>query len=70
MGIALSLNVVDSDIVIIGGESSWRFSFDKIKNISKYAMKTIADKIIIKASTLGNDAGIYGACYLAQLLSN
>lgn len=69
MGIGNVLNVIDSEVVVIGGgvAQAGDILFDRIKKqLSKYAIGVINEKIEIKPAKLGNDAGIYGAAYLAK----
>ncbi len=69
MGIGSSLSILDSDIVIIGGgvALAGEFLIDKIKKyLPEYLIRSIEKNIEIKIARLGNDAGIYGAAYLAM----
>lgn len=69
MGISSALSIVDSDVVVIGGgvAQAGDFLLDKIKEyMPKYVIKSILNNFEIKLAKLGNDAGIYGAAYLAM----
>lgn len=70
MGIGNVLNILDSQAIIIGGGVSLAgdYLFDKIKEkLPKYALAPTLDGLVIEKASLGNDAGIYGASYLAKL---
>lgn len=69
MGISSALTILDSDIVVIGGGVALAGDFltDKIKKyLPEYLMTSIEKNVEIKIAKLGNDAGIYGAAYLAM----
>ena len=68
-GISQALTILDSDVVVIGGGVALAgdFLIDKIKKyIPEFLIPSIAKNIEIKVAKLGNDAGIYGAAYLAM----
>lgn len=70
LGISNVLNLVDSQIVVIGGGVALAgdLLFDRIKEkMKKYALPPVLEDLEIKPAILGNDAGIYGAAYLAML---
>lgn len=70
LGISNVLNILDPQIVVIGGgvALAGEILFDKIKKkIKNYTMPPILEGLEIKPAILGNDAGIYGAAYLAML---
>ncbi|CAM3134691.1 ROK family protein [Streptobacillus felis] len=69
IGISSALSILDSDIVVIGGGVALAgdFLIDKIKKyLPEYLMSSIVNNVEIKIAKLGNDAGIYGAAYLAM----
>ena len=68
-GISIALSIIDSEVVVIGGGVSLAgdFLIDKIKSqLPEYLIPSIEKNIEIKIAKLGNDAGIYGAAYLAM----
>lgn len=70
LGISNVLNLVDSQIVVIGGGVALAgdLLFDKIKEKMKsYALPPVLENLKIKAAILGTDAGIYGGAYLAMI---
>lgn len=72
-GIGTLLNVLDSDIVVIGGGVSLAGAilFDKInEKLPKYALSSTLEGLKIVKAELGNDAGIIGAAYLGMQGSN
>ena len=72
LGIANILNIIDPEIIVIGGGVALAgdFLFEKIKNnLPKYALAPVLENLVIKEAILGNDAGIYGAAYLSMLES-
>ena len=63
------LNVLDTDVVVVGGgiALAGNILFDKInKKLRKYAMLSTLEGLKIVPAELGNDAGIYGAAYLVK----
>ncbi|WP_064613440.1 ROK family protein [Streptobacillus moniliformis] len=69
MGIGTALSILDSDIVVMGGgvALAGEFLTDKIKKyLPDYLMTSIEKNVEIKIAELGNNAGIYGAAYLAM----
>lgn len=69
-GISSALNILDPELVVIGGGVALAgdFLFDKVKEYLKvYTLKPIIEDLEIKQATLGNDAGVYGSAYLAML---
>ncbi|NOZ60663.1 MAG: ROK family protein [Calditrichaeota bacterium] len=67
-GIASIANVIDPEIVVIGGGIS-ETEFDLIgltqKKIKEFSVKAITAKLIIKRAEMGNKAGTVGAILLA-----
>lgn len=69
LGIGNLLNVLDTDVVVVGGgiALAGNILFDKInEKLRKYAMLSTLDGLKIVPAELGNDAGIYGAAYLVK----
>ncbi|VWL85075.1 ROK family protein [Oceanivirga miroungae] len=69
LGISHGLNLVNPSVVVLGGGVALAgdFLLDKVKKIlPQYALSATLDGLEIKGATLGNDAGIYGAAYLAM----
>lgn len=69
LGIGNLLNVLDTDVVVVGGGIALAgdILFDKInKKLRKYAMLSTLEGLKIVPAELGNDAGIYGAAYLVK----
>lgn len=69
-GLGNILNILDPQIVVIGGGVALAgdLLFSKIREkLSKYALVPILETLEIKEAMLGNDAGIYGAAYLAMV---
>jgi len=67
-GIASIVNVIDPDIVIIGGgvsEAGPEFITAIETEVKKYAIKAIARDLKVINASLGNDAGVVGAIFLA-----
>ena len=67
LGIGNLLNVLDPEIVVVGGGVSLAgdILFDKVKErLKKYAFPSTTENLKIVAASLGNDAGILGAAYL------
>lgn len=70
LGIGNLLNVLDPEIVVIGGGVSLAgdILFDKVKErLKKYAFPSTTENLKIVAASLGNDAGILGAAYLGMM---
>lgn len=70
LGISNVLNLVDSQVVVIGGGVALAgdLLFNRIKEkMKKYALPPVLEGLEIKPAILGNDAGIYGAAYLAMV---
>lgn len=68
VGIASIVNVIDPDIVIIGGgvsEAGPEFISCIENEVKKHAIKAIARKLKVIKASLGNDAGVVGAILLA-----
>lgn len=68
-GISISVNLLDPDLVVIGGgiSKAGDYLLDKVKGYMKnWTMLNILENLEIKQSILGDDAGIYGAVYLAM----
>ena len=69
LGIGNLLNVLDTDVVVVGGgiALAGNILFDKInEKLRKYAMLSTLEGLKIVQAELGNDAGIYGAAYLVK----
>ena len=69
LGIGNLLNVLDTDVVVVGGgiALAGAILFDKInEKLRKYAMLSTLEGLKIVQAELGNDAGIYGAAYLVK----
>ena len=69
LGIVNLLNVLDTDVVVVGGGIALAgdILFDKInEKLRKYAMLSTLEGLKIVPAELGNDAGIYGAAYLVK----
>ena len=69
LGIGNLLNVLDTDVVVVGGGIALAgdILFDKInEKLRKYAMLSTLEGLKIVPAELGNDAGIYGAAYLVK----
>ncbi len=69
LGIGNLLNVLDTDVVVVGGGIALAgdILFDKInEKLRKYAMLSTLEGLKIVQAELGNDAGIYGAAYLVK----
>lgn len=67
-GIASIVNVIDPDVVIIGGgvSAAGQEFIQCIEDVVKqYAIKAIAKNLKVVSATLGNDAGVVGAIMLA-----
>lgn len=72
-GLGNILNILDPQIVVIGGgvALAGELLFSKIREkLSKYTLVPILETLEIKEAMLGNDAGIYGAAYLAMVETN
>ena len=70
LGIGNLLNVLDPEIVVVGGGVSLAgdILFDKVKErLKKYAFPSTTENLKIVAASLGNDAGILGAAYLGLM---
>lgn len=68
-GIGNLLNVLDTEIIVIGGGVALAgdILFDKVnEKLKKYAMPATLENLKIVPATLGNDAGIIGAAYLVK----
>lgn len=69
VGIADVNNLLDINTFIVGGGVSKAFDIFKpflVEEVAKRVFKIAKDKIMIVPSKLGNDAGVFGAGYLAQ----
>ncbi|MFY9457864.1 MAG: ROK family protein [Candidatus Spechtbacterales bacterium] len=67
IGVANTINVVDPEIVVIGGSISkaWDLFEKEMRAIAKkYIISTLAKKTKIVRAKLGDDAGALGAAYL------
>ena len=70
LGIGNLLNVLDPEIVVVGGGVSLAgdILFDKVKErLKRYAFPSTTENLKIVAASLGNDAGILGAAYLGMM---
>ena len=69
LGLGNILNVIDPEVVVIGGGVSLAgpILFDKVNQyIKKYALPSTLENLKIITAELGNDAGILGAAYLGM----
>ena len=69
LGLGSLLNVVDPEVVVIGGGISLAgpILFDKVNEyLKKYALPSTLENLKIVVAELGNDAGILGAAYLGM----
>ena len=69
LGLGNILNVIDPEVVVIGGGVSLAgpILFDKVNQyIKKYALPSTLENLKIITAKLGNDAGILGAAYLGM----
>ncbi len=69
MAIAGIMNVLNPQVIVIGGgvAAAGKVLFGPIeKTVKKHAMKLLKKNVRIKASELGNDAGVLGAALLAK----
>lgn len=69
VGIASLANILNMEMVVIGGgiSNAWNYFIKDTKNeISKRGLKAPAERLKIRKAVLGDDAGIFGACYLAM----
>lgn len=69
--IAGILNTLDPEELVIGGglsEAGKTFLFPLKQALEKYAFPQIKKQIQMRASVLGNDAGIYGAAYQVKTM--
>lgn len=67
IGVANTINVVDPEIVVIGGSLSkaWDLFENEMHMVAKkYIISTLAKKTKIVRAKLGDDAGALGAAYL------
>lgn len=67
-GLSIALNLLDPEIVVLGGGISLAgdYLLDKVKmKLHEYTLATIMENLVIANSVLGDNAGIYGAVYLA-----
>lgn len=70
MGIGNLLNILDPEIVVLGGGVSMAgdFLIDKLKEkLKKYSLPSALEGLKIVKAELGNDAGILGAAYLVMM---
>ena len=69
LGIGNLLNILDPEIVVIGGgvALAGEILFDRInEKLTKYALPSTLEGLKIVPAELGNDAGIIGAAYLGM----
>lgn len=69
LGLSTALSITNSDVVVIGGGVALAgdFLLNKVKEYMKDDLLTsIYDDLEIKLAKLGDEAGIYGAAYLAM----
>ena len=69
LGIGNLLNILDPEIIVIGGgvALAGEILFDRIKEkLTKYALSSTLEGLKIVPAELGNDAGIIGAAYLGM----
>ena len=73
-GLADAMNLLDTDLISLGGgfmdavreQKDNTFISSVIKCAHKYAIKRISDNVEIFATSVGNDAALYGAAYIAM----
>lgn len=69
VGIANLVNILNVEMVVIGGglSNAWElFIEDTRKEVKKRALTAPGERLKIEKAVLGDDAGIFGACYLAM----
>lgn len=69
LGLGNLLNILDPEIVVIGGgvALSGSILFDRVnKKLNEYALSSVLEGLKIVSAELGNDAGIIGAAYLGM----
>ena len=69
LGLGNLLNILDPEIVVIGGgvALSGSILFDRVnKKLNEYALPSVLEGLKIVSAELGNDAGIIGAAYLGM----
>lgn len=72
LGLSNALNLLDPDVVILGGGMAHAgdMLFDELKErLKKYTLPVIVENLEIKKAILGDEAGIYGAVYLAKMFT-
>jgi glucokinase len=70
MGIGNLLNVLNPEVIVVGGGVALAgdFLFDKVKKeLEKYALSVTLDGVEIVQAALGNDAGVVGAAALLEI---
>ncbi len=70
LGISNLLNILDPEIIVMGGGVSLAgdFLLDKLRErLKKYALPSALEGLEIVEAELGNDAGILGAAHLAMM---
>lgn len=70
LGIGNLLNVIDPEIIVIGGGVALAgdILFDRVnEKLKKYALASTLEGLRIVQADLGNDAGIMGAAYLGMM---
>ncbi|NIP31822.1 MAG: ROK family protein [Candidatus Dadabacteria bacterium] len=68
LGIANLVNILNVEMVIIGGglSNAWELFIKQTKDeVKKRGLSGPVENLKIKKASLGDDAGIFGACYLA-----
>ena len=69
LGIGNLLNILDPEIVVIGGGVALAgpILFDRVnEKLKEYALPSTLENLKIVPAELGNDAGIIGAAYLGM----
>jgi glucokinase len=72
-GLVNVIHLLNPEKIIIGGgitETSSSFIQDINKQVRNEVMDVYGDEDIVISSSLGNDAGLYGACHLALIRMN
>lgn len=64
------INIFNPEVIIIGGALSraaaYYFLLPIRASVRKYSLKLMSRDVIIESSTMGDDAGAYGACLIAK----
>lgn len=68
-GIAALINLFNPELVVLGGSLAATGDYIRLPLLSalnKYSLSLVSDDTALKVSTLGNRAGVLGACLLVQ----